>query len=334
MEVFDSILLELKMNKLIMINALNAPQQHILNCTLIGIRKSLDNFKIIPGSIKNIIFSNNSYSINFGLWRIRFSNICYLYIFLSTFFIKRDRRIVFDNPIINRNLFGFNTLTKEKPTGTPYVRLGLGSPLGDGIFPISYDKSRWDYFKNTNNIRLGNISNYKKNDKVLIVGQKLFDGSVGSIDFFRPIIIWLWLIKYAFICRKYKEIVFSTHPLSKLSKTELMLTKIIKLTAKLFKNLSITDDSVINLVKNNRFNLCVTYSSGACFDATISGIPLICSYKKSMGYGFYPKNYKEYLNYEYTDKKRLDWLCWLSYTEWTVSEIKNGIPFKFYKITK
>ena len=50
--------------------------------------------------------------------------------------------------------------------------------------------------------------------------------------------------------------------------------------------------------------------------------------------GFYPKNYKEYINYEYTDKKRLDWLCWLSYTEWTVSEIKNGIPFKFYKITK
>lgn len=314
--------------KIFYIKALNQYQHKLIFTTIKGLKKKLNYQKYKSISLINFVFNERYILISFGLWRLRFNNISYFYLLISNLF-KNKFHICFDNPIINRDIYGSSKLSYKKPTGTEYVRIGINSPLGDGTFPKKFNNTRWYYFQKINNINLKKFKKIEKNN-ALLVGQKLFDASIGSIDFLRPFIILFWLISMLNQLKPYKKVYYSIHPLSEKSFIEKKIIYIYKFLEIIFFNFKIINEPVKSVVVSKDIDIAITYSSGASFDTLVNGIRTISTYKKSMIYNFFPRKIKDIENFDF-EKKRNEWLNWLSYTEWSIDEVRNGIYIKYYK---
>jgi hypothetical protein len=90
-----------------------------------------------------------------------------------------------------------------------------------------------------------------------------------------------------------------------------------------------------NHVKNDKWDLdtkspyaVVNLSSGPGIEAAINGVPVFVG-EESLAYDIGNPLYGDYLNPIQTDyKKKNQWLNDLTYTEWDVDEIAQGIPLK------
>lgn len=74
---------------------------------------------------------------------------------------------------------------------------------------------------------------------------------------------------------------------------------------------------------NYNFHCVINFNSGPAVNAAISGVPIICD-NSSLAYPM-SGTLENIDNIQLGDRK--DWLISLSHTEWSVDEIKKGIPF-------
>jgi len=130
--------------------------------------------------------------------------------------------------------------------------------------------------------------------------------------------------------KPYKKVYYSIHPLSEESFIEKKIIYIYKFLEIIFFNFKIINEPVKSVVVSKDIDIAITYSSGASFDTLVNGIRTISTYKKSMIYNFFPRKIKDIENFDF-EKKRNEWLNWLSYTEWSIDEVRNGIYIKYYK---
>lgn len=317
------------------ISKLSGPKESIFDY----IQSCIPKKELFQMSLKNFFkYKNNSKFIVFGLPRLRF-NIRYLYLGLIYFCIPKKKIISIDNPVINRSIENdMKPYTYSLPTGSKYVRVGIGSPLGSGYFPMASEYShhhksqnRWLHFKKSNNLKVKQIKKIpKKLNNVGIILQKPFDASLGSLDFLRPFNHGLWAINSLFkVKNEAKNIHIFYHPLQKGVFEKLfkvILTFVLKMVS---KKCFFYSEKFLNK-KNINFDLIFTFSSATCFDAVLMGYPVICCNKNSMGYKFFPNNFEEACKTNITNKQVNNWFRWLSFTEFSLDELKSVEFVKHY----
>lgn len=87
-------------------------------------------------------------------------------------------------------------------------------------------------------------------------------------------------------------------------------------------------DQFIDIL-NDDIYCTVSFSTNAIVRSIISGIPNISLYDKSIGWDVSNHSIEEIHNLTKFSKKDVyQWCCDLAYADWTIDEIKSGLPFK------
>ena len=191
-----------------------------------------------------------------------------------------------------------------------YTAVGIGNFNGRANF--KNDDSPSDRFEMLN-IEFNNSHDWRRTDKILIIGQYPNDAQL-----YKKIIFQEWLDNTYNTLIKYtdKSIYFRPHPWWE---NTLVCPEGCKLT----------DSSIdINQELKNYYAV-ITYNSNTATECVINSIPVFSFDRYSMAYdlSYHDLSQIENLN-DYNDQDRLQWLYNLAYSQWTLDEMKQGLPHK------
>ena len=149
----------------------------------------------------------------------------------------------------------------------------------------------------------------KKRKYVLFCGQTYNDGNVNDLDDYQE-----WLTKtLEFLLEKSdRKIIYRGHPLELRGPT---LPEGVRLST----GRTIEQDFALAATV-------VSYSSNSCVESVIEGIPSFVISKKSVAWDVTSHDLSEINNPKIFDREQ--WLNNLAYTQWSLKEIEEGLPFK------
>ena len=180
-----------------------------------------------------------------------------------------------------------------------YYSIGIGHFNGRADFKNhNSPRGRWD--------RLGVVLQPLRGDgeHILLCGQVPWDASVQHIDYHR------WVKKtYNILKSNYNSVIFKPHPLQ---------TKAVNIpTTLLSRKLS-------DILPECRFS--VSFNSNSGVESIIEGVPTVSIDSGSMVYNI---SSHDILNPMMpTAKRRFEWACNIAYAQWTLNEMKEGLPQK------
>ena len=228
---------------------------------------------------------------------------------------KAKKFIVLETPIIGRG-------PVKDVMDDDWYRIGIGGFLADtGQFYCGNAKpsDRWDILRKHFNIKLP-CYDYKKKDNIVVALQLPQDASLrgASIEKWcrdtclairtqtdKPIIIRLpqlqrdWDVEPLEVARKLPNVEFQMG----------------------------TADNLIPTLRNARCT--VTYTSGLGVDSLLNGCPTVACNPGSFAYDVAPHTVDHIEEPECPSRDQ--WLYNLSYCQWHVSEIENGLPWRHLK---
>lgn len=203
-----------------------------------------------------------------------------------------------------------------------YYSIGIGGFNGIADFKNSNsDDKRWLQLDQ----KLGE-TNWEDNKLVLVCGQVLNDASLRGINY----AAWVYrTIKYIMDYgagaggRGYDvEIAFRYHPLYKNRET---MPLPIPNAKKLILD---TDESFTDLL--NRCRYTVSFNSNIGVESILAGVPTISFDERSMVWNI--SSHDAGQPYMPTLEERKQWAFDLAYSQWTLEEIKAGLPHRHLKI--
>lgn len=149
----------------------------------------------------------------------------------------------------------------------------------------------------------------KKRKHVLVCGQTFDDANVDDINYGE------WLTKTLLVLLKTsdKKIIYREHPLEK--RQNIRIPKGVKLSV----DRSIEQDLEIAASV-------VSYNSNSCVEAVIKGIPAFTFSERSVAWDVTNHNLLDINNPKKFDRQQ--WLNDLTYAQWNLKEIEQGLPFK------
>lgn len=212
--------------------------------------------------------------------------------------------IMLETPLLGRQMTDLHT----------YYRIGVNGFLADtGNFNNKdRDSSRWEILKKDLNLEL---KPYKTDGENIIIALQLpGDASLRGVD------IYSWALKTAQNIRKHtdRKIIFRKHPLEKKIKNP----EILKI-----KNSSLSANPLQKDLENAR--ALVSFTSGVAIDSLIDGIP---SYGLNPGSFIHELHENSLSSIENPPKPdRTQWINNLSYCQWSVEEMEQGLVWNHLK---
>lgn len=190
-----------------------------------------------------------------------------------------------------------------------YADFNIKGPMPD---------DRWQLISKEENLVLKPCRPYNENGHILIIGQNRFGVSTYDID------VWKWHIETAEQLLKItsnREIRFRIHPRGRF--------------AQALKDFP--DDKRITFSQDNKpfsedLKNCfcvVTYTSNAVCEALLNGIPAITLCVGSPAWDITGHSISAIE--DVILKPREEWLHTLCYKQWSIPEIKKGLPWQFLK---
>jgi len=231
--------------------------------------------------------------------------------------------IVIDTPVLMRPFDKKNV----------FRRIGIDSLFADiGDFSNkNSDSKRWEKLSKQFNIQ----PNFTKQrgDNVYILLQTFYDASLKGSERLRPKKYFTWVENVIKEIRQEtdRKIVIRPHPNSLQNKDHLKLIEGFK--KKISYNNIIFDYQQKSLfeVLDDAF-VTITYNSGSAIDSLLYGIPTISYEEGSHAYSIVPHNSNNLENISFPDRDIfMQWLYDLSYVDWSLDEMKEGLPWKHLK---
>src|SRR6056300_1063134 len=216
---------------------------------------------------------------------------------------KSKPLIVFETPLLGR------TITQDHS----YYRVGLNHFLCN-LADFNNTNSKPDRF---NSLGL-NIKPLRKTDNIkhiLVLGQNLSDASLLGSD------IELWVvttIKHLLKVTK-RKIILRDHPENK-NRLEDILNVYFGGNNQVEYD---TNENVIDSLKNAHCS--VAFTSGSSIDSILQGVPVIPTTQYNFVWSISSHQLNDIENPKLGNREQL--LYDLSYTQWSVDEIKQGLPW-------
>lgn len=188
-----------------------------------------------------------------------------------------------------------------------YYSIGIGNFNGRADFNRKDAKiDRWINL----NINLEPLRECQEGSKVLVCGQVPWDASVEHIHFQK----WVNETCSGLYKLGYKP-VFRHHPLSR---------KSIKVPG-----YALTDHNKELKDTFNQVGACVTFNSNSGVESFIDGVPTISCDRGSMVWEITKNNLKDIEGMvSPTQKEYTEWKKYIGYSQWTLQEMRAGLPHK------
>lgn len=205
----------------------------------------------------------------------------------------KKKVIIIDQGFIRKNSEGEN-----------YYSVGFSNIIGWGNY--KNDNSDTLRFK-----KLGiEIKNWRKENKkqhILLCGQVPWDASCQHIN------INQWLLDTAIKCKQYsnRKIIYRPHP------------KALDHNPKNLPGCEVSHKPIIEDLNNAYCT--IVYNSNSSVDSLLNGIPAICLGEGSIAKNIASNNLEEINSLELKD--RTQWLSDLAYSQWSIEEMKLGLPW-------
>lgn len=209
-----------------------------------------------------------------------------------------------------KSLLGFYQRNKST---SPYLRVGLGGAFGDDA-DFCNDNSpgdRWERMQKEFDL---SIKPWRTDGRhILLIGQVPNDASLKGCD------ICQWLVDTAYELKKHtsRPVKVRLHPRTAKEEAVPLVAEIKAAGA----TLSDPIEPIWNDLRGSW--ACVTFSSSACVEAMLAGIPTICTSPASIGYKVTSNSVVEIEQPEMT-LDREQWFRNLSYAQWNADEIASG----------
>lgn len=184
-----------------------------------------------------------------------------------------------------------------------YTSLGWNGLNGHAEFPV-YPDDKGERFG-----RLGlTVKPWKeRGENILLLGQVPRDASLKGMNMVPFYEEWAKVAGSAYGL----PVVFRPHP--DLAKKGIR------------QNVRGVDKSVGSLAEAfDKCLFCITYNSNSAVDAVLNGVPVVAMDAGTMAYSMASPNLKGPL----VKPDRTKWLHQLAYTQWTIEEIRSGLPLK------
>ena len=211
-----------------------------------------------------------------------------------------------DTTIVLENCYLYANPDKRSNTS-----IGIGGFNGTGKY--NNDNSPSDRFD-----MLGiEIKQYDwiKNDKILLVGQSLHDAHLYRVDFQK------WISDIYSELRLYTDrpIYFRPHPKHLGNKNSIQLPEGCK----------VSDHTIKIYDELKSCYAVVSYNSNVGMECILAGIPIFSFNEFSSAYRLSYHDLSQIENLSnYNEQDRLQWLYNLAYSQWTLDEMKRGLPHK------
>lgn len=203
-----------------------------------------------------------------------------------------------------------------------YVSIGIGGIKNYANFCIPKEgchSDRWELIKRKENLELKPWRLFTPDGHVLIIGQNRFGVSSYDID------VWKWHVEIAeqLLNLTQREIRFRIHPRGRYAQALENFPKDPRVT--------ISQDNKPLKEDLKNCHCVITYTSNAACEAILEGIPVIALSKGSPVWNI---SYKEItlvehlINVKYS---REQWLFDLCYKQWSIDEIRKGLPWLHLK---
>jgi len=236
---------------------------------------------------------------------------------------------------IHRGLIVIDTPVLMRPfdKNENFRRVGIDSLFADlGNFNNqNSDDKRWKLLSNQYNIEL-NFSN-KRGDNIYILLQRFYDASLKGSQRFRPKKYFTWLegVLEELNNETDRKVIIRPHPGSLNVDEELDLIE--EFRRKINRKNIAFDYQKKSLfeVLDDAF-VTITYNSGSAIDSLLYGIPNITYDRGSHAYSIVQNNSKNIEQIQMPPKdKFMQWLYNLSYVDWCLNEMQNGLPWLHLK---
>lgn len=244
----------------------------------------------------------------------------------------KERRMPFKAEIkgrhIRRGLVVIDTaiLTRATPVGALYRRIGIDGLLRDeGDFANGkMPDDRWQKISAHAGLH---IQPWRKDGKNIIIAlQRPIDASLRSSEARRPLRYKTWLLDLVKTLRQHTDapLYIRPHPASTGQPIEESWLGAVRQEL---------PEDIIWDTSGQPFDealkdclLCITYNSGAGVDATLSGVPVLAGDPGSFAWDVALHDISQITDMPYPD--RMPWLYNLSYVEWNLEEIAQGLPWR------
>ncbi len=233
------------------------------------------------------------------------------YSIFNSYYNKHPEKFIFlEGPLYQRD--PFKSLVNHN-----YFRIMLSTHLGNNYIKKYYNNNIRSCFNFTK-------KNIRGEEHILLINNDMTNDN--AVDQLKPF-SWIEETISKVINKTSKKIIIRLHP-NQLKISEGWIQKIGYETnhkVQLSKNKYIIDD-----IKKS--SLAIMYSSGACVECLLNGIPVISTDPKSFCYELLPKNLDHFDSFDNIDLPEINGLLSaISNTHFTVGEIISG---EFWKILK
>ena len=284
-------------------SSVHQPHHNCLTAFCHGIRETTDNLVFLSNSTK---YMDCDVAVIFGSWKDRHT---------QHHLLKKDiidnhkgELIVVETPLLGR------TITEDHK----YYRVGKNHYMNT-LADFKNNKSgkeRWGIIRTDLNIE---VKDWRKDGKhILFLMQLPGDAATANVD------ILEWLQKEIVQCKKIssRPIVVRMHPLI----SSYDLTKFEKFVKEQ------DDVSMVfghkNPIEKDLENCWATvcFTSGGAVDSIVAGVPVITPSPLNFAYPISSHSIEEIEKPKMWDRNQL--LSDLAYTQWTVTEMAHGLPYK------
>ena len=284
-------------------SATHQPHVNTLTAMTHGIRETTDNLVFLSNSTK---YMDCDVAIIFGSWKDRYTQ----HHILKNDVVNNHKGdlLVVETPLLGR------TITEDHR----YYRVGKGHYMDSlGYFNNkNSDKDRWGIIRTDLNL---NVKDWRKDGKhILFLMQLPGDAATADVDILK------WLQDEIVKCKKISDrpIRIRMHPLISsydLSKFEEFVDK--------QKDVSMVfgHKDPITMDLENCWAT-VSFTSGGSVDSLLAGVPVITPSPLNFAYSLSSHSVEDIENPKMEDRQQL--FNDLAYTQWTVTEMAHGLPYK------
>ena len=183
-----------------------------------------------------------------------------------------------------------------------YTSLGWNGLNGNAVFP-KYTPDNGERFRETG----AQLKDWKTDGEyVLITGQVPRDASLRGIDLMPYYEKWAKEAAEAY----HKPVLFRPHP------------DVARKGGSAPPGIPLCTTPTLAEALDKAF-LCINFNSNSGVDAILAGVPTVTFDKGSMAYDVCGHRVRELIR-----PKREDWAYSLAYTQWTLDEIRSGLPLE------
>ena len=231
---------------------------------------------------------------------------------------------------IRRGLVVIDTaiLTRSSSVGSIYRRIGIDGILRNEINAPNENapQDRWEKISLHANLEIGS---WRENGThITIALQRPLDASLKSSERLRPEKYMSWIIKTISQLQHKTDlpIHIRSHPDSLQQEDEQKWLQSVK--NKISDDVIWDTSPVPFKTAMENCALCVTYNSGASVDAALLGVPVMACDPGSFAWDISIHNTENWNpNISYTPARQ-QWLNNLSYMEWSIEEMEEGLPWQ------